>query len=83
MNSSSQPFPGLGSLYRRDFTIKRGVDFGAFALVAAFGIRWASQPVPSAVPVEVSPLEDFVIQRALLLTSSSRSVYQRTWVFLD
>lgn len=53
MNSTPQPLPGLGSLYRSDFTIKRAMHALAFGLLVAVGVQWASQPVaPANPPVE-------------------------------
>lgn len=55
--------PGLKLLFLDDFIFGRAVRIGVFALLAGFGIHWASQPQPNAVvKVEHSPLEVVVMQ---------------------
>jgi hypothetical protein len=54
--------PSLKDLYYIDSTIGRAGFTTLFALVAAAGIYWVAQPVPSAVKVELSPLEEWVMQ---------------------
>lgn len=54
--------PSLSSLYYIDSIIGRAAFTVGFSLMAAAGIYWVSQPVPSAVKVENSPLEVWVMQ---------------------
>jgi hypothetical protein len=62
MNTSAPSLPSLKSLYYIDPTIGRAVFTVGFALLAAVGIYWVSQPVPSVVKVENSPVEIWVMQ---------------------
>jgi hypothetical protein len=63
MNATPPSIPSLKSLYWRDFTIRRAANVAGFMLIAAFGIRWVSQPMPNAVvKVELSPPEEFVMK---------------------
>jgi hypothetical protein len=62
MNASSPSLPSLQSLYYVDPIISRAAKTGVFSVVAAAGIHWVSQPVPSVVKVENSPAEIWVMQ---------------------
>lgn len=62
MATTPSALPSLKSLYYIDSTIGRAGFTTLFALVAAAGFYWISQPVPSAVKVENSPLEEWVMQ---------------------
>jgi hypothetical protein len=62
VNSTTPSIPGLSSLFYVDPVISRAGKTGAFSLVASAGIYWVSQPVPSAVKVEISPAETWVMQ---------------------
>jgi hypothetical protein len=62
MATTPSALPSLKSLYYIDSTIGRAGFTTLFALVAAAGIYWVAQPVPSAVKVELSPLETWVMQ---------------------
>lgn len=54
--------PSLMSLYHIDSNIGRAGFTTLFALVAAAGFYWVSQPVNAVVKVENSPLEEWVMQ---------------------
>lgn len=62
MNSTPQSLPGIQSLYHLDPVIKRAASTLGFSLFAAVGIHWVSQPAPSVVQVEQSPLEIWVLK---------------------
>lgn len=58
LREANEPtIPALGDLYFSDRTLGRaGRTFG-FCLFSAIMIRWATQPMPNAVPIEKSPFE--------------------------
>ena len=62
MTSTPSSVLSLKSLYHRDNIIGRALRTMGFALFAAAGFKWVSRPVPSAVKVEMSPLEVWVLQ---------------------
>ena len=67
MNYPSQPtavigdqqstVPSLRTLYFCDRTLGRALRTAPFCLFATFMIRWATQPVPTAVKIEKSPFD--------------------------
>lgn len=69
MNANPLPpptIPGLKLLFWNDTIFGRAVKSAFFAILAGFGIHWASQPQPNAVvKVESSPLEVVVMQWAI------------------
>lgn len=62
MNSNPQSIPNLLSLYHRDLIMNLAARTIGFSLFAAAGVWWATQPVPSVVKVENSPLELWVAE---------------------
>lgn len=62
MHTTPPAVPSLMSLYYIDSTIGRAGFTALFALFAAAGFYWISQPVPNAVKLEVSPFETAVMQ---------------------
>lgn len=62
MNTTPPSIPSIKSLYYRDNIIGRAFRTMGFALFAAVGFKWVSQPVNSVVKVENSPLEIWVLQ---------------------
>jgi hypothetical protein len=61
MNTAAPSIPSIKSLYHRDNIIGRSLRTMGFALFAAAGFKWASQPVNSVVEVENSPIEIWVM----------------------
>jgi hypothetical protein len=57
MNSNPHTIPGIKSLYHLDPAFHRAVSTCVFFFIAAVGIKWATQPVPSVVKVEKSPFD--------------------------
>jgi hypothetical protein len=57
MNTNLSTLPGIRTLYYSDRVFSRALRTCGFCMFAAFMIRWATQPVPSAVDIEKSPLE--------------------------
>ena len=62
MATTPSALPSFKSLYYIDSTIGRAGFTTLFALVAAAGFYWVSQPVNAMVKVENSPLEEWVMQ---------------------
>jgi hypothetical protein len=57
MNSTAALIPGIRTLYYCDRTFSRALRTFGFCLFATFMIRWATQPVPSAVDIVKSPFD--------------------------
>ena len=83
MNPAPTSIPSLPSLFWRDCTIRRAAEVAGFSLFAAFGIWWATQPVPSVVKVEQSPMEIWAAQWgptvAVVVSALAVLVLVRRW----
>jgi hypothetical protein len=60
MNTAPPSLPSIKSLYYIDPTIQRAIGTCLFFLFAAAGIKWATQPMPNAIPIEKSPFDIWI-----------------------
>lgn len=85
MNPTAPRLPSLSTLFWNDSLFKGATRLGAFGIVVALGIRWATQPMPNADPAIDLSFELAMGERVppIALAISALALLVAVWRYLQ
>ena len=86
MHVPQTSLPSIRTLYFSDRTLQRALRTFGFWIFAAIMIRWVTQPVPSAIKIEKSPFDIWLVELgpsvALVIAALAAIVLVRRYYFV-